>query len=352
MENWQRSISKSITCLDEIAACYAIDVGLLKPVADTYPMRITPYYLGLMKEAGDPIWRQCIPDIRELEEDRWSKDPLNEKGMTPVPGVIHRYPDRVVLFVSSTCATFCRFCTRKHQFQRAPNDNPDVIDLGIGFIERTPSIRDVILSGGDPLLLTNEVLEAILSRLRKIPHVEIVRINTRIPVTLPERITGELCAVMKRFHPLYVNTHFNHPAEITEDSREACAKLADAGIPLGNQTVLLQGVNDDLTVMTQLMQKLLTIRVRPYYIHQMDLVKGTGHFHTPVEQGLKIMAGLRGHTSGMANPYYVIDLPGGKGKVPLLPDDVKTKEGKLFLRNYLGEVVEYPDIKLPNRKHQ
>ena len=343
MESWQRSLSKSITRLDEIDACYAIDVGLLKPVADAYPMRITPYYLGLIKEAGDPIWRQCIPDIRELEEDRCSTDPLNEKGMSPVPGLIHRYPDRVVLFVSSTCATFCRFCTRKHQFQREPNDNANVIDSGVEFIEKTPSIRDVILSGGDPLLLADEVLEAILSRLKKIPHVEIVRINTRIPVTLPERITGELCGMMKRFHPLYVNTHFNHPAEITGESKEACAKLADAGIPLGNQTVLLQGVNDDLSVMKQLMQKLLTIRVRPYYIHQMDLVKGTGHFHTPVEQGLKIMAGLRGHTSGMANPYYVIDLPGGKGKVPLLPDDIKIKDGKLYLRNYLGEVVEYPN---------
>ncbi len=345
MENWQRSLSKSITRLDQIAACYAIDVGLLKPVVDAYPMRITPYYLGLIKEAGDPIWRQCIPDIRELEEDRCSTDPLNEKGMSPVPGLIHRYPDRVVLFVSSTCATLCRFCTRKHQFQRKPDDNANVVDSGLNFIEETPSIRDVILSGGDPLLLADEVLEAILSRLKKIPHVEIVRINTRIPVTFPERITGELCRMMKRFHPLYVNTHFNHPAEITEESREACAKLADAGIPLGNQTVLLQGVNDDLIVMKQLMQKLLTIRVRPYYIHQMDLVKGTGHFHTPVEQGLKIMAGLRGHTSGMANPYYVIDLPGGKGKVPLLPDDVKKKDGKLFLRNYLGEVVEYPNQK-------
>ena len=342
MEHWQRSLSKCITRLDEIADCYAMDVGLLKPVADTYPMKITPYYLGLIKEAGDPIWRQCVPDIRELEEDRCSKDPLNEKAMSPVPGLIHRYPDRVVLFVSSTCATFCRFCTRKHQFQRNPNDNADVIDSGLEFIEKTPFIRDVILSGGDPFLLADEVLEAIFSRLKKIPHVEIVRINTRIPVTLPERITGELCGMMKRFHPLYVNTHFNHPAEITEESREACAKLADAGIPLGNQTVLLQGVNDDLAVMKQLMQKLLTIRVRPYYIHQMDLVKGTGHFHTPVERGLKIMAGLRGHTSGMANPYYVIDLPGGKGKVPLLPDDVKEKDGKLFLRNYLGEVVEYP----------
>jgi lysine 2,3-aminomutase len=345
MEHWQRSLSKSITRLDEIAACYAIDVGLLKPVVDTYPMRITPYYMGLIKEAGDPIWRQCIPDTRELEEDRCSKDPLNEKGMSPVPGLIHRYPDRVVLLVSSTCATFCRFCTRKHQFQGIRYDNPNVIDSGIEFIEKTHSIRDVILSGGDPLLLTDEVLEAILSRLKKIPHVEIVRINTRIPVTLPERITGELCGMMKRFHPLYVNTHFNHPAEITEESRNACAKLADAGIPLGNQTVLLQGVNDDLAVMKELMQKLLAIRVRPYYIHQVDLVKGTGHFHTPVEQGLKIMAGLRGHTSGMANPYYVIDLPGGKGKVPLLPDDVKKKDGKLFLRNYLGEVVEYPNQK-------
>jgi lysine 2,3-aminomutase len=217
------------------------------------------------------------------------------------------------------------------------------IDAGLKYIERTSAIRDVILSGGDPLLRSDESLEDILSRLRKIPHLEMIRINTRTPVTLPDRITPRLCRMLRSYHPLYVNTHFNHPLEITPQSTEACARLADAGIPLGNQTVLLRGVNDDPETMKKLMQKLLNIRVRPYYLHQMDLVHGTSHFRTPVDKGLKIMAGLRGHTSGMANPYYVIDLQGGKGKVPILPDDIKRKGKILFLRNYLGEVVEYRD---------
>jgi lysine 2,3-aminomutase len=215
------------------------------------------------------------------------------------------------------------------------------------YIERNSNIRDVILSGGEPFVLSDEVLEDILGRLRRISHVEMIRINTRSPVTLPERITFRLCKLLKRYHPIYVNTHFNHPLEITPQSTEACARLTEAGIPLGNQTVLLRGVNDDPEVMKKLMQKLLTIRVRPYYLHQMDRVHGTGHFRTPVGQGLKIMAGLRGHTSGMAIPYYVIDLPGGKGKVPILPDDVKKKGETFFLRNYLGEVVRYQDSEPP-----
>lgn len=345
MENWQKSLLKSITSPEAIPEKYGIDPGPLKRVVDHYPMRVTPYYLGLIREEGDPIWRQCIPDMRELNGDPFSPDPLNENGMSPVPGIIYRYPDRVVFLVTSTCAALCRFCTRKHQLQQKAAAPVDPVLSGLRFIEKTPSIRDVILSGGDPLLLVDEALETILSMLKKIPHVEIVRINSRVPVTLPERITVRLCRMLRRFHPLYLNTHFNHPAEIREESREACARLADAGLPLGNQTVLLGGVNDDAALMKELMQKLLSIRVKPYYIHQMDLVKGTGHFYTPVEKGLEIMAGLRGHTSGMANPHYVIDLPGGKGKVPLLPDDVKWEGGKLLLRNYLGEVVEYPDNK-------
>jgi len=214
---------------------------------------------------------------------------------------------------------------------------------GLKYIEKTSAIRDVILSGGDPLLLCDEDLEDILAKLRKIPHVEMIRINTRTPVTLPDRITPRLCRMLKRYHPLYVNTHFNHPLEITPESTEACARLADAGIPLGNQTVLLRGVNDDPETMKKLMQKLLAIRVRPYYLHQSDLVKGTRHFRTSVEKGLEIMTALRGHTSGLAIPYYVVDLPGGKGKVPILPDDVKRDEQTFFLRNYLGEGVEYHD---------
>jgi len=344
MEHWKRTIDKSLTRLEELAHLFHIDIEPLKPVVERYPMRITHYYLSLIQKPGDPIWLQCVPDPRELEDDNLFVDPLNEDGLTPVPGLIHRYPDRVVLLVSSVCPTLCRFCMRKSRInlQRILNSG-NSIDADLKYIERNSAIRDVILSGGDPLLLSDESLEDILSRLRKIPHLEMIRINTRTPVTLPDRITLRLCRMLKRNHPLYVNTHFNHPSEITPQSAEACAKLADAGIPLGNQTVLLRGVNDDPEVMKKLMQKLLTIRVRPYYIHQTDLVKGTGHFRTPIDQGLKIMAALRGHTSGMANPHYVIDLPGGKGKVPILPDDVKRMGETLFLRNYLGEVVEYRD---------
>jgi len=226
-----------------------------------------------------------------------------------------------------------------HRISTLDND----MDAGLEYVERTLVIRDVILSGGDPLLRSDESLEEIVARLHRIPHVEMIRINTRTPVTLPERITSRLCRMLKRFHPVYVNTHFNHPLEITPESTEACAKLADAGIPLGNQTVLLRGVNDDPEVMKKLMQKLLAIRVRPYYLHEADLVQGTGYFRTSIEKGLEIMAALRGHTSGMANPYFVIDLPGGKGKVPILPEDVKRKGKTFFLRNYLGEIIEYQD---------
>jgi lysine 2,3-aminomutase len=344
MENWEKNLSHCVTRPEELSAYFPVNAEAFQSVAGRYPMRITPYYFGLIKEAGDPIWRQCVPDIRELDEDQYSTDPFDEKGLSPVPGLIHRYPDRVVLLVSSACATLCRFCMRKHQVHRDGSNSAGIAESSLDYIEKNKGIRDVLLSGGDPFLLPDEVLEEIISKLRKIPHVEIIRVNTRVPVTLPERITPSLCGMLKHYHPLYVNTHFNHPSEITEASTEACHRLADAGIPLGNQTVLLRDVNDDLLVMKELMEKLLTIRVRPYYIHQMDLVKGTGHFRTPVQRGLEIMRGLRGYTSGMAIPHYVIDLPGGKGKVPLLPDDVKVEEGRLLLRNYLGEVVEYPNL--------
>jgi lysine 2,3-aminomutase len=344
MKDWQRSLAANITSLDELVDRFSIDPEPLQPVIERYPMRITHYYLSLIQKPGDPIWLQCVPDPRELEDDNLFVDPLNEDGLTPVPGLIHRYPDRVVLLVSSACPTLCRFCMRKSRInpQRILNSG-NSIDAGLKYIEGNSAIRDVILSGGDPLLLSDEYLDDMLSRLNKIPHLEMIRINTRTPVTLPGRITLRLCRMLKHYHPLYINAHFNHPSEITPQSAEACAKLADAGIPLGNQTVLLKGVNDDPEVMKKLMQKLLTIRVRPYYIHQTDLVKGTGHFRTPIDQGLKIMAGLRGHTSGIATPYFVIDLPGGKGKVPILPDDVKRQGQTFFLRNYLGEAVEYPD---------
>jgi lysine 2,3-aminomutase len=344
MERWQKSLAASITSSEKLAKRFRMDPQRLQPVVERYPMRITPHYLSLIQEIGDPIWRQCVPDPRELDNDHLPVDPLNEAASSPVPGVIHRYPDRVVLLVSSACAALCRFCTRKSwiQKQSASNTN-NSIEASLKYIEKTPAVRDVILSGGDPLLPSDEFLEGILARLRKIPHVEIIRIGSRAPVTLPDRITSRLCRMLKRYHPLYVNTHFNHPLEITSQSTEACARLADAGIPVGNQTVLLKNVNDNLEVMKELMQKLLAIRVRPYYLHHMDLVKGNSHFRTSVEAGLKIMAGLRGYTSGMAVPYYVIDLPGGKGKVPILPENIERDGQTLYLRNYLGEVVEYPD---------
>jgi lysine 2,3-aminomutase len=344
MERWQRSLVKSITSLEELAERFEFDPEPLKPVTERYPMRITPYYLSLIQEIGDPIWRQCVPDLHELEDGLRPDDSFDEMEFSPVPGLIHRYPDRVVLLVSSTCPTLCRFCFRKSWVGRSDGGNTRYSFGGnIEYIERTPAIRDVILSGGDPLLLSDDWLENILISLRKIPHIEIIRIGTRAPVTLPDRITLRLCRMLKRYHPLYINTHFNHPLEITPQSARACALLADSGIPVGNQTVLLRDVNDDPAVMKQLMQKLLTIRVKPYYIHQVDLVRGISHFRTPVERGLKIMAGLRGHISGMATPCYVIDLPKGKGKVPILLDDVRSEGKTLFFRNYLGEVIEYPD---------
>ncbi|HET6420299.1 MAG TPA: KamA family radical SAM protein [Geobacteraceae bacterium] len=346
MEQWRKSLANSVTSPDELAKCFDIDEKMLGRVTARYPMRITPYYLGLVEKAGDPIWRQCIPDMRELEDDRQSDDPLNEEGLSPAPGIIHRYPDRVVFLVSSACAVYCRFCMRKRQVGCVGSAEAlKSFEPAFQYIEKTAAVRDVILSGGDPLLLPDDELEKILVRLRKIPHVEIIRIGTRTPVTLPERITPNICRMLKRFKPLYINTHFNHPREITQQSARACARLADAGMPLGNQSVLLKGVNDDPEVMKTLMQKLLSIRVRPYYIHQMDLVKGTAHFRTSVAAGIRIMEGLRGHTSGLATPYYVIDAPGGKGKIPLLPENVEFRGDTLILRNYLGERIEYRDVK-------
>lgn len=344
MKKWQRSLADGITSPAALSERFNIDPEHLSGVAARYPMRITPHYLSLIKEPFDPIWRQCVPDFRELAEDDLVPDPLNEEGLSPVPGLIHRYPDRAVLVVSTACAVYCRFCMRKRKVGCAPAPAMGkMLDDACRYLSETPAIRDVILSGGDPFLLDDGEIDEILARLRAIPHLEMIRIGTRVPVTLPERITVGLCRILKRHHPIYVNTHFNHPDEIVPESAAACAKLADAGIPLGNQTVLLRGVNDDPGVMKRLMQRLLTIRVRPYYIHQMDLVRGTGHFRTSVAKGVEIMEALRGHTSGLATPYYVIDLPGGKGKVPVLPEYVERRGDLLLVRNYLGEIVEYRD---------
>ena len=343
MDKWQACLADCITDPEELAVYFPCDTDALRRVVEKYPMRISRHYLGLIHEPGDPIWLQCVADPRELADDGLSPDPLNEEALSPVPRLIHRYPDRVVILASSRCAMYCRFCMRKRQVGCANHEwGREGLDDAFGYVAEHPEIRDVIFSGGDPLLLPDDELEGILRAVRRIPHVEIIRLGTRTPVTLPERITSRLCRMLKRFHPLYVNTHFNHPLEITMESAEACEKLADAGIQLGNQTVLLKGVNDDAETMKRLMQKLLAIRVRPYYLHHMDLVRGTGHFRTAVRQGIALMEGLRGHTSGLANPYYVIDAPGGKGKIPILPETARYDGDRLILSNYRGEIMEYP----------
>ncbi len=317
-------------------------------VSARYPVRLTDYYAGLIKQPDDAIWKQCMPDARELEDHSQCPDPLDEKALSPVPGLIHRYPDRVVMLVSNRCPVYCRFCMRKRLV--GSGDAPmgeDALLTALEYIAAHPTIHDVILSGGDPLMLDDESLSKVLTGLRAIPHVAVIRIGTRVPVTLPSRITTDLCTLLKKFHPLYINTHFNHPEEITADSAAACTLLADAGIPLGNQTVLLKGVNDSVEIMRDLMTGLLALRVKPYYLHQMDLVQGTAHFRTPVRTGLEIIRGLRGHISGLAVPHYVIDLPGGKGKVAILPDDVEIRGTTLLLRTYTGERVTYQDITDP-----
>jgi lysine 2,3-aminomutase len=309
-------------------------------------MNINPYYLGLVKEMGDPIYLQAIPDERELSHVAGEEDPLAEEAWSPIPGLTHRYPDRVLFLVSGRCAMYCRFCNRKRKVGRPEVVTERSIAEGLGYIQDHHEIRDVLLSGGDPLLLEDACLGNILSRLRSMRHIEIIRIGTRVPCTLPQRITTQLAELLKKFHPLYINTHFNHPDEITPATRHACALLADAGIPLGNQSVLLKGVNDDRGVMKRLMQKLLTLRVRPYYLFQADFTRGTSHFWTPVNKGLEIISEIQGFTSGLCVPRYALDLPGGGGKVSLVPDQVKGREGRTYIfSNYLGKEYRYTEVK-------
>ncbi|HSN44225.1 MAG TPA: KamA family radical SAM protein [Propionibacteriaceae bacterium] len=326
----------------QLAGLPGVNIAEVERVHAVFPLRISQHYLSLIEEPGDPLWLQAVPDIRELSEGG-VKDPLDEDADSPVPYLTHRSPDRVLLRVSDRCAMYCRFCTRRWKIANPDPVSPQVIENAIDYIRAHHEVRDVVVSGGDPLMLSNGELEAILSALRAIPHVEIIRIGSRVPVTMPERVTSELCDMLRRYHPLYLNTHFNHPREITPESAHACALLADAGIPLGNQSVLLKGVNDDPQVMKELVQGLLRIRVRPYYLYQMDLVRGTAHFRTSVAAGLDIIRALRGHTSGLAVPHYVIDAPGGGGKIALVPNAiVSTDDDQLTLVNYQGNQYTYP----------
>ncbi len=346
MELWQELLRKSVETAEDFAEVFGVDKDLMRKIIERYPARINPYYLSLIRYKGDPIWLQCFPDIEELADEDMPEDPLEEDAMSPVPSITHRYPDRVLFLVTSQCSMYCRFCTRKRKVGDSSKISMKFIQDGIEYIRNHPEVRDVILSGGDPLMLTDYMLEKIIKALREIPHVEIIRIGTKMPCVLPQRITENLCNMLKKYHPIYVNTHFNHPWEITPESKRACEMLADAGIPVGNQTVLLRGVNDDPYVMQELMKKLLAIRVRPYYIYQADITRGANHFRTPIRVGIEIMDKLRGHISGLAVPYYVIDAPGGGGKIPILPQYVIAhNENEIILRNFKYEIYVYPDVK-------
>ena len=311
-------------------------------------LAITPYFFNLIDAADEncPIRRQVIPRLEETRAAPWEmSDPCGEEKHSPVPGLVHRYPDRVLFLVTDRCASYCRYCTRSRLVSNATGyDFHPEFERQIDYVRRTPAVRDVLLSGGDPLLLSDDKLEYLLRELRAIPHVEFLRIGSRIPIFLPQRITPELCGMLKKYHPLFLSVHSNHPRELTTEVRDALGRLADAGIPLGNQSVLLRDVNDDVVVMRALLQKLLMCRVRPYYLYQCDLISGSAHLRTSVRKGLEIMEALRGHTTGYALPQYVIDAPGGGGKVPVNPEYVLSRNAdRVVIRNFEGKVFEYPE---------
>lgn len=352
MDDWHSLLQQSLRKPEDIARHFGLDVDDVQRIENVFKAQITPYYASLIKHKNDPIWRQIVPDLAELRGHTGDVDPLAEEEDSPVPSIVHRYPDRVLFLVSHSCASYCRFCTRKRKVGDPTKINPRYIEDGIEYIRAHEEVRDVIISGGDPFMLSDEKIERILMELRAISHLEIIRIGTRTPCFLPQRITEKLAGMLKKYHPLYINVHFNHPDEITPESARALNLLADSGIPLGCQTVLLKGVNDDPLVMRRLMQKLLTVRVRPYYIYQADYVAGTEHLRTTVEKGIEIMDSLRGWTSGLAVPYFCIDAPKGGGKIPILPKYVQSiDEDKVVMRNYAGDTFVYPQVpKRPKRR--
>jgi lysine 2,3-aminomutase len=346
MQNWHRLLFRSIENPADLPPRLRPDVSALQRVTAVYPMRVNPYFLGLIKEKDDPLWLQAVPDVRELQDTVCHEDPLNEENLSPVPNLVHKYPDRALFLINSQCAVYCRFCTRKRKVGTAAMAvNRDTIRAGLDYLAKTPAIRDVLISGGDPLLLPDEKIDWLLQEVRRIPHIEIIRIGSRVPCTLPMRITTRLARILKKYHPLYINTHFNHPREITPEAALACARLADAGIPLGCQTVLLRGVNDSPEIITQLMHGLLRIRVRPYYLFQTDMTRGTDHFRTPVELGQAIMRRLIGHTSGLAVPTFAVDAPGGGGKIPLTPNYIRATGDEIIFDNYCGTTCTYGNVK-------
>lgn len=349
--DWKWQVRNRIETLDQLKKYISLtpeeEEGIRQSLK-TLRMAITPYYLSLIDPDNPncPIRKQAVPTGLETHISQADlNDPLHEDEDSPVPGLTHRYPDRVLLLITDMCSMYCRHCTRRRFAGQKDDESPsERIDRAIDYIARTPQVRDVLLSGGDALMVSDERLEYIISRLRAIPHVEIIRIGSRTPVVCPMRITENLVNMLKKYHPIWLNTHFNHPNEVTEDSKAACERLADAGIPLGNQSVLLRGINDCTNIMKRLVHKLVMMRVRPYYIYQCDLSMGLEHFRTPVSKGIEIIEGLRGHTSGYAVPTFVVDAPGGGGKTPVMPNYVISQApGKVVLRNFEGVITTYTE---------
>ncbi len=353
-QDWQWQMRHSIRSIEKFETLLGVQFApeeraQLQKTLDKFPLSVTPYYLSLINREdyrNDPVFKQSFPSPSELIISEYDMaDPLAEDSDSPVPGLTHRYPDRVLFHVSNVCSMYCRHCTRKRKvgdMDRIPVR--DEVKTGIAYIRAHPEVRDVLLSGGDPFMLTDEYLDWILTEVRSIPHVEVIRIGTRMPVVLPYRVTDGLVDVLKKHHPVWVNTHFNHPVEITTSSRAALQKLADAGIPLGNQSVLLAGVNDCPRIMKTLVHKLVQNRVRPYYMYQCDLSEGLSHFRTPVGKGIEIIESLIGHTSGFSVPTYVIDAPGGGGKIPVMPNYlISWSTNKVVLRNYEGVITSYKE---------
>lgn len=349
MQSWKGQVRNRIKSVDELGQFLGVELGDdVRKAAGTFPMAITPYYASLIRtpDQSDPVFRMAVPSVGELiQSPSLSDDPLNEEGDSPVHGLVHRYNDRALVISTSICAMYCRHCTRKRvtgQKEHCTGDGE--INSWVEYLTGHPEIKDVIISGGDPLTMATAELDKLLTSIRSVSSVEVIRIGTRVPVVMPMRVDQELVQMIRKHHPVWVNTHFNHPNEITPESKKACEMLADAGIPLGNQSVLLKGVNDDPVVMENLCRALVRMRNRPYYMFQCDLVRGVEHFRTPVSVGVSIMEHLRGRLSGLAIPTFVIDAPAGGGKIPVLPNYVQYQdEHRTILRNYEGKVFEYPE---------
>ncbi len=348
--DWRWQLSHRLNSVEDFEQLFPLSESERKALSQQglFRVDITPYFASLIDpdDPSDPIRKQVIPTAEEiLPYTGMMEDSLAEDRHSPVPGLVHRYPDRVLMLITTQCACYCRYCTRSRIVgDPSQTFSSEDFEAQLDYLRRTPQVRDVLLSGGDPLTLSPRVLERILRALREIPHIEIVRIGSRVPVFMPQRITSELTDLLQQFHPLWLNIHVNHPNEITAELAEACDKLSRAGIPLGNQSVLLAGVNDDAFIQRRLVQDLVRIRVRPYYLYQCDLVEGAGHFRTPVAKGIGIIEALRGHTSGFAVPTYVVDAPGGGGKIPLGPNYlISMSDHKIVLRNYEGYITTYEE---------